>query len=269
MKTSAKGKLPANLRNMRPTLGQHFLVNRNIADKMVQRFLPVEGPILEIGPGPGILTGRLVEGCRDNRITVVERDRTLSRQLMDQWKDQIDIIHRDILQIDLDEYFPGAQEAVNLIGNLPYYISKELLDWVIAHRGKIKKGMFMVQKEFLEKLLMGASAQAVLFRGLFRVEKWFEVQPGSFSPPPKVKSAVFLFERKETVLAKDIKIDDFYRFLKGCYRNRRKTLVNNLAISKDKKSISDILDRLGIDPGIRAEQLGLEDFLKIYTQGFI
>ncbi len=246
-------------------LGQHFLVNRSIAEKMTQTFLPVEGPILEIGPGKGILTQNLLNRCPGCRITAVELDNTLFCELKNRFNKctSIDLLNRNILHVDLDELFPGENEAVNVIGNVPYYISKELLDWVIAHHNKIKKGMFMMQKEFVNKLISPAHAQSILFVWLYRVEKLFEVQPGSFSPRPRVKSSVFLFERILSSHEKDIEVDvmDFYRFLRQCFRNRRKTLFNNLCTSYETKTLADIFARLKLNPKVRAEQLTLKDFL--------
>jgi len=247
-------------------LGQHFLVNRSIAEKMTQTFLPVEGPILEIGPGKGILTQNLLNRCPGCQITAVELDNTLFCELKNRFNKctSIDLLNRNILHVDLYELFPNENETVNVIGNLPYYISKELLDWVIAHHEKIKKGMFMMQKEFVNKFISPANAQSLLFAWLFRVEKLFDVQPGSFSPRPRVKSSVFLFERILSPLEKDIHAVDFYDFLRHCCRNRRKTLLNNLGASYDTKTLLETFEKLRINPKARAEQLKLKDFLDIY-----
>jgi len=245
-------------------LGQHFLVNRSIAEKMTQTFFPVKGPVLEIGPGQGILTRHLLDCCPDSQITAVELDNTLFCELKNRFSRRIDIFNRNILHVDLYELFPGEDEAVNVIGNVPYYISKELMDWVITHHKKIKKGMFMMQKEFVNKFITPANAQAILFVWLFQVKKLFDVQPGSFLPRPRVKSSVILFNRIISPPEKDIEVMDFYRFLRQCFRNRRKTLLNNLYSSYDTKILSGIFEKLCINPKVRAEQLTLKDFLEIY-----
>ncbi|NIM12430.1 MAG: ribosomal RNA small subunit methyltransferase A [Candidatus Aminicenantes bacterium] len=255
----------------RAKLGQNFLVNRHVAEKMVKKFLPVNGPILEIGPGKGILTQLLITHCRNNRIITIELDKSLFSQLKEKYieNEGFEILNQDILKTDFHQFFPNEDETVNIIGNVPYYISKELLDWVIHHRQKIKKGMFMMQKEFVDKLTSGTgsklyNAQSVLFNGVFRVEKMFDVQPGSFSPPPRVKSTVFLFERVSSVFDAEINTADFYRFLRRCFRNRRKTLFNNLASIYDTGKLSGIFSSLHLDSKVRAEQLILENFLGIY-----
>jgi 16S rRNA (adenine1518-N6/adenine1519-N6)-dimethyltransferase len=253
----------------RAKLGQHFLVNRHIAEKIARSFLPVKGPILEIGPGKGILTQYLLNRCPDSQITAVELDNTLFCELKNKISESIDILNQNILHVDLYELFPGEDEAVNVIGNVPYYISKELMDWVIAHYKKIKKGMFMMQKEFVNKFISPVNAQSILFVWLFQVEKLFDVQPGSFSPQPGVKSSVFLFERILSPLEKDIDVMDFYSFLQQCFRNRRKTLLNNLGESYDTRAFAEIFKKLRINPKVRAEQLTLKDFLGMYRHFFL
>lgn len=250
-------------------MGQHFLVNRHIAEKIARAFLPVEGPILEIGPGKGILTQHLLNRCPGSHITVVELDYTLFCELKNRFSESIDILNQNILHVDLYELFPGEGEAVNVIGNVPYYISKELMDWVIARHKKIRKGMFMMQKEFVNKFISPTNAQSLVFGLLFQVEKLFDVQPGSFSPQPKVKSSVFLFERILSPIEKDIDVRDFYDFLQQCFRNRRKTLFNNLGALYDTKTLAEIFEKLRINPKVRAEQLTLKDFLCMYRHFFL
>lgn len=122
----------------------------------------------------------------------------------------------------------------------------------------------MMQKEFVRKVISPAAAPAILFTWLYRVEKLFDVQPGSFSPRPGVKSSVFLFERILNPPGKDIDAMDFYVFLRRCFKNRRKTLFNNLAAVHEPKTCGEIFKKLRIDPKVRAEQLTLKDFLGIY-----
>jgi 16S rRNA (adenine1518-N6/adenine1519-N6)-dimethyltransferase len=258
----------------RTALGQHFLVNRRAAEKIVRCFLPVKGNILEIGPGKGILTGLLLELCRDNKVIAVELDGGLAEGLREQYGEceHLEILNRDILTVDLSRLFPGEEGLVNVISNVPYYISRELVNWVIRHRGRVGKGVFMVQKEFADKLASGPgskdyNAQGVLFNGLFLLEKRFDVRPGSFAPPPKVKSTVFSFTRRVPVMDEGVDIDGFYGFLRRCFGKRRKTLINNLGPSVDARKLSRILEERGLDAAVRAERLGLEDFLAIFNAG--
>jgi len=251
-------------------IGQNFLVNRNVADKIVKRFLPVEGNILEIGPGKGVLTDLLMKYRQENnKITAVELDTSLFYKLREKYTENFEILNRDILRVDLNRQFPDENEPLHVIGNVPYYISRELIDWVLTYHRKIKKGVFMMQKEFVNKLASGIespdyNAQSVVFNGLYRLEKLFDVQPGSFSPQPRVKSTVFLFEMNAEGLGEGIEPSDFYRFVQLCFENRRKTLINNLSHAANPERLWEVFERYSIDHKVRAEQLTLEKFILVY-----
>ena len=247
-------------------LGQHFLVNKNIAKKIVQILLPVKGPILEIGPGMGILTRLLVSHKGKNNLVAIEKDKKLFNDLNTELQKELKIINADILDIQLNRLFP--QKTVTLIGNIPYLISKKIINWIIREHNSIKKGVFMMQKEFVEKLLpLGDSPdnnpQMIMFEFLFNSRKEFEVSPGSFSPPPKVVSAVFSFRKKKS-LNKNIPSPDFYLFLKRCFSNRRKTLLNNLSLHYKKKTITRIFAKHELNPRLRTQQLSLVDFISLF-----
>ena len=251
-------------------LGQHFLVNKNIAEKMVRKFFPVRGSILEIGPGKGILTGILVKHRdeQENNIFAVELDKELYYAIRSEYGEDIEIINRSVLRVELGEL--GGSESINLISNVPYYISRDIIDWVIHRRDRIGKGMFMMQKEFTDKLILPGSAkklnaQSLVFNCLFTVTKLFDVYPGSFAPPPKVRSSVFLFEKKKGEESEPLDIDDFYLFLKDCFKSRRKTLLNNLTQKYPAEQCWDVFEKTKINPKVRAEQLTLTDFISIYN----
>lgn len=252
--------------------GQHFLINKNAAEKIVKHFLPVEGSILEVGPGKGILTDLLVKYRKNNKITAVELDRGLVSKLGNKYSENVDVVNRNILKVNLPFLFPG-EKKINLISSVPYYISSEFIDWVISQGGYIKKAILMMQKEFVNKLAARPSskeynAQSIVFNYLFRLEKVFDVYPGSFSPQPKVKSTVFLIENisSDTEPESRVNIKEFYHFLQSCFRNRRKTLFNNLEKLHQTKKLWEVFETHGMNPKIRAEQLRLEDFLNIYRQ---
>jgi len=249
------------------SLGQHFLVNQGLAEKIVKALSPLKGPILEIGPGKGILSEQLIKYHQRNKIILVELDSRLVSKLRVCFSDSLQIINHDILKLDLNRVFPDCHEGVNLISNVPYYLSKDLVDWLLGQRKMITKGIFMMQKEFVDKLLVKgksrlAAAQTVLFNGIYKGEKICDVQPGSFAPPPKVKSTVFLFERRIVDFEKDI--DEFYTFLKVCFFKRRKTLLNNLAALYADKKLENAFKKSNIPPKARAEELNLENFLRIF-----
>jgi 16S rRNA (adenine1518-N6/adenine1519-N6)-dimethyltransferase len=252
-------------------LGQHFLVNKNIAEKMIRAFFPVRGAILEIGPGTGILTGLLIKyrDERENKIFAVEVDRELYYKMKAKYGENIDIIYLSVLNVNLETISP--QGKINLIGNVPYYISREIVDWVIAGHHKIEKGMFMMQKDFVDRVILPGNsrdknARSLMFDYLFDLRKLFTVNPGSFSPPPKVKSTVFLFEEKKDAQNKKIDSGTFYLLLKDCFRNRRKTLFNNLQAKYPPEQLWDVFDRTKINPKIRAEEITLKDVLALFRE---
>lgn len=245
-------------------LGQNFLVNKSVASKICDRFLPVDGDILEIGPGRGVLTELLQSRRRpDNRFYVVELDKDLYEDLRARFDGGVQLILADVLNLDLTTLSPGR--PLNLVGNLPYYISAPIIDWVVAQYGGVRKGVFMLQKEFVDKLtLKKVTPQGLIFNYLFTVEKCFNVRPGSFSPAPKVTSTVFAFARKPAPALDAGGAGRFYDFLKACFKNRRKTLVNNLTSRHGAQEVQALVDDLGLSPRVRAEELGLEDFLNFY-----
>lgn len=255
-------------------LGQHFLSNPGAAQKIADTFLPVSGPILEIGPGKGVLTDLLIRNRnqRDNPIVAVELDKTLAQPLQARYSDTpgFNVLNRDILKTDLTTLFSEDKQVIHVAGNIPYYISKEIMDWVIRYHYLIETGIFLVQREFAVKLLEHSkgnfiNAQAVVLNHLYTVTRCFEIQPGSFSPPPKVKSTVFTIRRKTQSPYPALDTDHFYGFVKRCFQNRRKTVINNLSAASDGMDWPNLFDRLGIDVRVRAEQLTLEQFLRLFS----
>ncbi len=247
-------------------LGQHFLVNHRLAEKIVRAFLPAEGHIVEIGPGSGILTELLIQYRRggDPPVTAIELDPDLCQKLADRHPQGLNIINKDILDIPLESLFPDS--PVSLIGNLPYYISKDIIDWIILNHPQIRKGVVMLQREFVDKLHgRPPNPRSLIFQYLFDAETLFDVSPGSFSPPPKVKSTVFRFQKKTTPPKPPIDIPTFYAFLKKCFRHRRKTLLNNLLPHYPRDTITQALHQYHISPTTRPEKLQLNDFLNIYS----
>ncbi len=247
-------------------LGQNFLVNRSLAQKIAEAALPVEGPLVEIGPGKGILTESLLNNlsaASHPRLTAIEIDNHLADKLQERFPEDLDIIRQDVLKLRLYEVFPELR--VDLVGNIPYYISKDLGDWLIANHSCINKGVFMLQKEFVDKLIrMKQSPQSLMFDYLFQSRILFDVSPGSFNPPPKVTSSVFRFVHRPSAPAEGIDIISFYRLLKISFQNRRKTILNNLSPGYPKQTVFATLTSLDIPPTIRAEQLSLQNFLELY-----
>lgn len=245
-------------------LGQNFLRDTTIAARIVDAFLPQAGPVLEIGPGPGILSARLLEKVPAGRVTLVEVDRFLAQRLRERFGEPPRVIEEDILKVDLARLYPD--ERVAIIGNLPYHISKELVDWLIAQRERVGSAVMMLQKDFIDKLLAppggkNYNAQSVAFQLLFQARRCFHVPAGAFVPKPKVVSTVIAARPLASPVPD---AGEFYRFVRSCFAERRKTLWNNLAAQYDKNTLSAVAAACGLSPQVRAEQLPVEAFQRLF-----
>jgi 16S rRNA (adenine1518-N6/adenine1519-N6)-dimethyltransferase len=263
-------------------LGQNFLRDRNIAAKIIDIFMPppaggnlrgptsrslgTGGPVLEIGAGPGILSAMLLEKFSPGRVTLVEIDPSLAENLRARFGGLAHVLEKDILGLDLAELFPGT--SVHVIGNLPYHISKELIDWFIAQRAAIADAVVMLQKDFVDKLLAAENnkkynAQSVVFQTLFRARRCFNVPAGAFQPKPKIVSTVLAIRPDGSPLP--AATTGFYPFVKLCFGERRKTLFNNLAPHFGKQALAAAAGACGIHDRARAEQLPAERFAALFA----
>ncbi len=246
-------------------IGQNFLHDKNIAAKIINVFLPQSGPVLEIGAGPGILSGLLLEKILPGRLTLVEIDPLLARKLRERFGDEPRILEKSILEVDLAAMFPVG--PVGVIGNLPYHISKALIDWIIAQRAMIGQAVLMLQKDFIDKLLSASgkkkyNAQSVAFQTLFQVRRCFHVPAGAFTPAPKVISTVLAVRPADSPL--QTQGDEFYHFVRQCFGERRKTLWNNLSAYFAKQTLSVAAAVCAIQDHARAEQLPADSFSKLF-----
>lgn len=252
-------------REIRPkkALGQHFLKDLSVAERIAGA-LPetTELPVLEIGPGTGVLTQFLLKSER--QLTVVEFDKESVTYLDRHYPElQGRIIEADFLQLDLNTLFP-AQFAV--IGNYPYNISSQIFFKVLEYKDKIPFCAGMLQKEVAERLAAPSGKKAcgiitALLQAWYDIEYLFTVEPDVFDPPPKVKSAVIRMTRnKRTELHCDETL--FKTVVKTAFNQRRKTLRNSLkSLLREKNSISTlpVFDK-------RPEQLSVEEFIELTNQ---
>ncbi|MDR1631735.1 MAG: 16S rRNA (adenine(1518)-N(6)/adenine(1519)-N(6))-dimethyltransferase RsmA [Dysgonamonadaceae bacterium] len=249
-------------REIRPkkSLGQHFLKDLSIAERIAGA-LPetAELPVLEIGPGTGVLTRFLLKNKQ--QLTVVEVDKESVTYLNKHYPELHGrIIEADFLKLDLNTLFP-AQFAV--IGNYPYSISSQIFFKVLEYKDKIPFCAGMLQKEVAERLAAPTGKKAygiitVLLRVWYDIEYLFTVEPEVFDPPPKVKSAVIRMTRnRRTELGCDETL--FKTVVKTAFNQRRKTLRNSL------KSLLGENNAISASPvfGKRPEQLSVEEFIEL------
>ena len=248
-------------------LGQNFLHDKNIAGRISNLVSDTKGIIIEIGPGKGIMTEILSASTEPEKIIAIEKDTRLYEYLLSRELSKVELMNGDILELDLSDLSGG--EEITLIGNIPYYISKEIIDWIISGHSIIAEGVLMIQKEFFQKINAGPgtkiyNAQSVMFSTLFSSKKEFEVRPGAFTPPPKVTSTVFTFSKRGQVpIPGDI--SNFYKFLKTAFSHRRKTAKNNLGKSYNKDNIKNFLNENNLPENIRAEDMTPGNFRRLYS----
>ena len=239
-------------------LGQHFLKDSGIAHKIAYS-LTGEGynSVLEIGPGMGILTGCLMErGFHDLR--VIEIDNESIHYLQTHFPELKNIIKGDFLSMDIDSFFPGKMA---IIGNFPYNISTQIFFKVLKHREKVVEIAGMLQKEVAERICAGPGSKtygilSVLLQAFYKTEYLFSVSESVFSPPPKVKSGVIRLIRNNI---SNLDCDEilFFRVVKACFNQRRKTLRNSVRAAFELKR--DDYKEFGLRP----EQLSVEQFVQL------
>jgi 16S rRNA (adenine1518-N6/adenine1519-N6)-dimethyltransferase len=278
MKVSA-----ARVSKKKPKLGQHFLNDPSVASRIVDALGDVSrSTVLEIGPGGGALTSML--GRRARRVIAVETDRVLAAQLRMKFSlvPNLEIIEGDILAVDLDTLFgpkpgtarPGMEQAperVRVVGNLPYFITSDILLRLFEYRKYFETIVLMVQKEVADRLtappgtadygLLSATAQLYS-----RVEDLFTVGPMSFSPPPKVQSAVVRLVLTPRLEKLGVDEAEFIGFLKLSFAQKRKTLWNNLKVRYPSEDLTGAMKRARIQPSVRAETLSLEQSAALFRE---
>ncbi|MCK4569653.1 MAG: 16S rRNA (adenine(1518)-N(6)/adenine(1519)-N(6))-dimethyltransferase RsmA [Bacteroidales bacterium] len=244
------------------SLGQHFLTDHNIAEKIVSALPDAPAILLEIGPGTGILTKYILEK-QGIKPLFIETDREAVEYLKYTFPEIGDgLIHEDFLKLDLKTL---VHDNYQIVGNLPYNISSQIFFRMLDERERVMSAVVMIQKEVAERIRTGPGSKvygilSVLLQTWFDIEYLFTVSEKVFIPPPKVKSAVIRLSRNKTV---DIGCDpDFYfTIVKAGFNQRRKTLRNALKpflADKDTSEIEDLLPK-------RAEQLSVDEFIELTT----
>ena len=242
------------------SLGQHFLKDFSVAERIanVLSLFP-DLPVLEVGPGTGVLTQFLLKNERD--LTVVELDKD-SVAYLNEYYPALNgrIIEADFLKLDLNALFPCS---FCVIGNYPYNISSQIFFKVLDYKDKIPCCAGMLQKEMAERMASKPGKKAygiisVLLQAWYDIEYLFTVEPEVFDPPPKVKSAVIRITRNTRT---SLNCDEvmFKTVVKTAFNQRRKTLRNSLKTLLDKEnpiSALPVFDR-------RPEQLSVEEFVEL------
>jgi 16S rRNA (adenine1518-N6/adenine1519-N6)-dimethyltransferase len=246
----------------RQRLGQHFLIRGSVLERIARAACPEREPlVVEIGPGQGALTTHLL--ARADRVVAVEIDSYLAQKLKHTYagEGRLEVIEANALQIDLSQWGPAT-----ITGNLPYYAATAILERVMALGPAVRRGVFLAQKEVAERITASPGSRdygylSVAMQLSADIELLFEVKPAAFHPPPKVDSAVLRFQPHDR--AAELGIAGraaFLRFVALCFRQKRKTLRNNLAAQ-----YGAAVDGWP-EAALRAEQIGIPVFAAMYRR---
>jgi 16S rRNA (adenine1518-N6/adenine1519-N6)-dimethyltransferase len=265
----------------KPKMGQHFLASEDLAARVVDTLGDVsQSTVLEIGPGRGIMTSLLAKRAR--RLIAVELDRVLAAQLRLKFgmSRNVEIIEGDVLAIDFDSLFgpkPGLSQPgidlkpqpVKVVGNLPYYITSDILLRLFEFSKYFDSIVIMVQREVADRIaaepggrdygMLSATTQLYA-----RVENLFTLPPGAFLPPPKVHSSVLRLTVDPQQEKLGVAGDGFIDFLRLSFGQKRKTLWNNLKTKYEGAELRRALAEAKVKATARAETLSLEESAAVY-----
>ena len=267
----------------KPKLGQNFLADASGALKIVEALGEIgDATVVEIGPGKAAITDLLAR--RAKRLIAIEIDKVLAAQLRLRYSrlPHVEILEADILAVELSTVLtqrigplrdlrPTKADKVRVIGNLPYYITSDILLRLFAAHTMIDCAVIMVQKEVAERIaakpgtrdygLLSATAQLYT-----KVEKLFTLPPGAFNPPPEVHSTVLRLQMEPRL--EELQVDDkgFDAFLKRIFGQKRKTLFNNLRENYDADASRAAMKAAGLKPDVRAEAVSLEKTAALYRE---
>ena len=258
-------------------LGQNFLISDDAVNRIIEKSEVTKSDlVIEIGPGLGTLTKELLE--RAGKVICIELDTRMVKILNERFSlyDNFEIIHDDILKVDLKSIIKREKENQNMkeakiVANLPYYITTPIIMKLLEEKLDLKTITVMVQKEVADRLtaLPGTKKSGAITYGVYyyaKAEEVLEVLPESFIPAPEVTSEVIQFKiRKEPpVFVGDDK--KMFQIIQCAFTQRRKTLLNSLVntnILNSKEHGSKILKEVNLKENVRPEELTLEDFARI------
>lgn len=261
--------IKSNNIKLKKSLGQNFLKDENIIKKIINvADIDSTDNIIEIGPGAGALTSLLLPEV--NKLLAIEIDSNLYEYLKQEFQSEkkFDIINKDFLKIS-DSELENLGNDVKVVANLPYYITSAIITKILLEFDFIKEIYIMVQKEVAERITSEPKNRAygslsVFCQSLCEVKYEFTVSKNVFIPAPKVDSAIISLKRKGF----NDDIISFQKFVKNCFKQKRKTLVNNInnCYGIEKEKISFFLMKQGFDEKIRSEHITVEQFLTLYIE---
>ena len=249
------------------SLGQNFLTDKNVIDKIINLTSIQNEVILEVGPGTGNLTSHILKK-KPKKFYVIEKDNKLASNLNDKFKDQLIIINDDVLKVDETLLF---KDTVTVFGNLPYNISTEILSkWIVNLKDHFwfNTLILMFQKEVAERIVADFNTSSygrlsILSNWKLNIKKIFDIKPEAFYPKPKVDSSLLLFSPKKSFVK--IKNPENLEIITRVFFNQRRKMIKkpfNQLFNGNQK----VLDKLKIDLNMRPQNINLETYYKLASE---
>jgi 16S rRNA (adenine1518-N6/adenine1519-N6)-dimethyltransferase len=257
----------------KPKLGQNFLVDASAARRIIEALGEIrQSVVVEIGPGRGALT-QLLAGHAE-RLFAIEFDSMLAQHLRVALanSEKVEVVEADFLNISLAELLGSRElqgQRAKVVGNIPYYITSDILLRLFEQHESIEMIVVMVQKEVADRLAAEPGSRdyglLTVTTNLFAdVEKLFTLPPGAFSPPPQVYSSVLRFRISPKANALQVDAGEFLKFCKLAFAKKRKTLFNNLRERFAQEEVRKALEKSSLRVDVRAEALALHELAAIY-----
>lgn len=250
-------------------LGQNFLINEDIIEQIIEKAdVNKEDVIIEIGPGLGSLTAKLLENAQ--KVIAIELDSNMSKILKERFSlyDNFELIENDVLKVNLMEIVQ-KYDSVKVVANLPYYITTPIIMKLLEDKLKLKSITVMVQKEVGERFCANPNSKeygaiTISINYYTTPEIIIDVPKENFEPMPEVDSCVIKLDIREVPPVSVKNEKEFFNLIKAGFSQRRKTINNSLAsMGRSKEEVKTVLEKLKIDSKLRAENLSIEQFADI------
>ncbi len=254
-----------DLPNTKKSLGQHWLEDDfSLEAMLVAAEVSPADTVLEIGPGPGTLTERLVAQAK--QIVAVEFDDALAKELpMRVPAKNLQVVRQDILSFDLT----SLPEGYKVVANIPYYLTSNLLRNLCESPNHFSTAAILIQKEVAERVCAQPGDMSLLSVSVqFYCDAWLDllVPAELFTPPPKVDSQILKLKFRAKPLFPDVDTKVFFRVVKAGFSQRRKTILNSLSagLHLSKAQTSEMLGRADIKTSVRSQNLSLQEWHNLY-----
>lgn len=255
----------------KPKLGQNFLVDAAARLRIVEALGDISNrTVVEIGPGKAAITSLLAQ--KTPRLIAVELDRELAARLRETFQEpRVRVIEQDILTVDLAALREGDEKLL-VVGNLPYYITSDILLHLFHYHGAVEQAVVMMQREVAERVAAAPgsrdygvlSATTQLYA---QVDSLMTLPPGAFSPPPQVYSSVLRLRFAPRFAELGVEAETFIPFLRKCFAQKRKTLSNNLrAAGYETAALAAAAEKAEVSLQARAEALSLEEMARLFLR---